>query len=130
MYQCTHNGRTTIICRECSKKKFDVIRDAKNLSSGTVGTLINNSSYDAIEEAQNDFVAWLGNQPRLFENWHAAWSAFSFEMATAVFYEGADDATTEAAILAGLAEYLWIDSILSLTPTQAYFDLETRVKAA
>ncbi len=48
-----------------------------------------------------------------------------YKAATAVFYEGkgADDEATETVILAGLAEYLDIDGEISLSPTQAYFDL-------
>lgn len=81
MYQCTHNGWTTIICQECSKKKFSIISDAKQLSSGTIATLIDDSSYDAIDEARSDFIAWLTKADQLFENWSVAWKAYEQEAA-------------------------------------------------
>ena len=77
MYQCTHNGWTKIICQECSKKKFAIITEARMLSSGTIATLINDSSYDAIDKARSDFIAWLMHQENLFANWQIAWNDFT-----------------------------------------------------
>ena len=79
MYQCTHNGWTKIICQECSEKKFAIITEARMLSSGTIAGLIDNSNYDAIEEAQQKFIVWLSQTERTFKNWRLAWEAFCLE---------------------------------------------------
>ncbi len=64
---------------EIISKKFAIITEARMLSSGTIAGLIDNSNYDAIEEAQQKFIVWLTQQENLFENWHLAWEAFCLE---------------------------------------------------
>ncbi len=54
-----------------------IITDAAILSSGTIAGLIDNSSYDAIDEAQKAFVAWLTKSDRAYKNWQVAWDAFT-----------------------------------------------------
>lgn len=62
------------------------IDDARQLSSGTISTLIHRSDYAAIERTQTAFVAFVArmdqrakellNQPQCFATWQEAWDAF------------------------------------------------------
>lgn len=59
----------------------DVSRQARELSSGTVSYLINHRNYEAIERAQQDFIAFIDRMDALagrpmYRKWQDAWTAF------------------------------------------------------
>jgi hypothetical protein len=52
-------------------------QDARALSSGTIGSLIHETSYAIIDVVQNQFVQFCIEHEGEFETWVKAWSAFS-----------------------------------------------------
>ena len=52
------------------------MRDAINLSSGTLATLTGRRSFTELEQIQAEFVAFVEKHPGQYETWIKAWQAF------------------------------------------------------
>lgn len=53
-----------------------VVQQARTLSSGTIATLIGNSSYDAIDIIRGDFVRFCKVFSGYFNTWQDAWKSY------------------------------------------------------
>jgi len=64
---------------KANKIDKSLLKDIKNLSSGTISSLSGVRTYQEVEELQNDFLLWtakaLVNGDR-FRDWSAAWRAY------------------------------------------------------
>lgn len=57
-----------------------IIRDCCGLSSGTLASLTNQTTYTALDEIHRRFIqftiAALSSSPKEFKNWQEAWSQY------------------------------------------------------
>lgn len=49
---------------------------ARTLSAGTVGVLINTGRYEEIDHWRHQFAAWCAQREGEFESWQEAWQVF------------------------------------------------------
>ena len=62
--------------RRRQTEKAKVVRDARNLSSGTICALTGNNKYAEIDRTQRDFVTFIQNSPKHYVTWQEAWEDF------------------------------------------------------
>jgi len=73
--------RRSMISLERARVIRGIIEDCRQLSSGTIASLIKESDYSAIGTIHNEFITYAKEVgPKAsWDNWHDAWRAFCFK---------------------------------------------------
>jgi len=95
--------------------KLRVMRDANQLSSGTLATLTGKSRYDILDRERLYFVTWLENQPVPYKSWQDAWNRYTTPSdKSTIRYGNSEEEVTEKVSLLGTVtnvEYMGVNDM-------------------